>query len=150
MKANMHYIIVAVTVFLIGLSMGRHSRPSTETPEDVKNSHFKDPIKCLLAGGVRGTQGGKDVVFLPGIRMVFREEDWPDACWIPVASIQEIGEQEQIMAVTIRSSFMDEGWVVFESQRAVLLPRNEIAQLLNTRFKQLLEPSKLGFRAKSN
>ena len=150
MKANIHYIIISVTVFLVGLTMGKHSRQVSEEPQDAASSHVKDPIRCLIAGGIRGTPGGKDLVFLPGIRMVYREDDWSEASWIPVASIQEIGEEEQVIAVMMRSSFIDEGWVVFESQRAVLLARTEIAQLLTTRFKKLLDPAKLGFRARCN
>jgi hypothetical protein len=134
MKTNIYFIIVTVLVFLVGMATGKHAQPLVQEPKVLETANFSSTPLCLISGAVRATRAGKEMVHLPGIRIVVREEDAPDASWFPTTTLDNIGQQEKVLAVVARPSINDDGWVVFESQRAVLLPRNEIAQLLVNRF----------------
>jgi hypothetical protein len=146
MKTNIYFIIVTVLVFLAGVGMGKHSQPMVQETKVPEVDHFSSTPHCLIAGAVRGTGAGKVIVFLPGVRMVLHEEDVPAAFWFPVASLKDIGQEEKVMAVVARPTMNDNGWVVFASQRAVLLNRNEISQLLVDRFASIDEHDKLMYR----
>lgn len=146
MKANITSIIVTAGFFLIGLQMGRQPQPSVQERKASATTNFTNAPICMMAGAVRGTREGKEIVYLPGVRVPFREEDWSESVWIPVASMSDIAPQEKVLTIQVRPSLEEFGWVVFESQRAVLLPRVEIAQLLVNRFAAFDEVLKLWYK----
>jgi hypothetical protein len=146
MKTNIFSITVTVLVFLIGLTMGKHTHPITQKPNVDESTRFSSTPLCVIAGAIRATRAGQEMVYLPGIRMVCREEDALDAFWVPLVSAKDIGEQEKVLAVMARPSTNDEGLVLFESQRAVSMSRAEIAKLLVDRFVTVHEHQKLMYR----
>jgi hypothetical protein len=122
------FLVVIVFFFLVGLVTGRRTRPLVEESKACNR-----PV-CRSAGGYRISPTGEEEVYLPGIRTASREDNWSEAVWVPVAKLNEIQPQELVLAVVVRPTVEEVGWVVFESQRAVSLPRSEIAQLLVRRF----------------
>jgi hypothetical protein len=146
MKTNIYSISVTVLVFLIGLTIGKHSDPMVQEPKVEESAQFGCTPRCIIAGAIRGTRAGQKLVYLPGFRVVSREEDALEASWVPLTEAKDIGEQEKVLAVLARPSTDDEGLVLFESQRAVSMSRAEIAKLLVDRFVTVQEHQKLMYR----
>jgi hypothetical protein len=133
MRSTLLFLVVIVFFFLAGLVAGRRTLPLVKESKQLSTVRSGAPV-CRSAGGYRISPTGKEEVYLPGIRMASREDNWSEAVWVPVAKLNEIQPQELVLAVVVLPTVEEVGWVVFESLRAVKLPRSEIAQLLVKRF----------------
>lgn len=129
-------------------TLGHHDRVDAlghHDPADAIDPY--DGHLFRVAGVTRITPKGREQVFLPGIRIPTAleggEDNWHESVWVPVASPREIDPGELVLAVVVRPTHREVGWVVFESQRAVLLPRTEIAQLLVSRFGSITHAANL-------
>ena len=145
MKSKLLIPVIVVSFVVVGTIAVKQSHPILQDRKLIEIRRKDESFIHMVAGAIRITQTNKEEVFLPGIRApdvrVF--DNWLEAAWLPVALLDDIDPKELILAVVMRTSINDGGWLVFESQRAVLLSHSEIAQLLVSRFGSSADMPKL-------